>query len=237
MCVCYTKSSVLVHLPSRALRVACFWLSPGTAQADLVAMSPVHHNHFISWQHYSLSLLRDEILSSAPHSLSFPTVALRPMHNNLAVRRLYHSVDQTGQWQKRPDRGEASKSIWLRLLPRLHTTREATLFSWRLWPAWQRPTGRCFPFFLFSFPSSLTLLPWITCPVINSLSKELRLGQSSSSNHPHVHPFAYPRNCDIHCFPKMANPTLLHFLWEKNQRTDRSVIGYCLVTALSKLNS
>ena len=80
-------------------------------------------------------------------------------------------------------------------------------------------------------------LPSLTCPVINSISKELRLGQSSSSKCPHVFPFSYPRNCDINCFPKMTSPTLLHFLWEKNQLTDSSVIGCCLVSALSKLNS
>ena len=74
------------------------------------------------------------------------------------------------------------------------------------------PLGIDFPSFLFSFPFSLSLLPWITCPVINAISKELRLGQSSSSKCPHVFPFAYPRNCDIYCFPKMTNPTLLHFL-------------------------
>lgn len=236
MCVCYAKSSVLVHLPSRALRVACFWLAPGTLK--------------LFWWSWALF---PTITSSPDDTTASASSGMRSYHLHLTVSHfqqlLWDPCTLTSLWggfnilwirltsDKRPEGEEASKSIWLRVLLRLHTTQESTLFSWRLWPGWQRPSGRCFPFFLCSFPFSLTLLPWITCPVINSLSKELRLGQSSSSNRPHVHPFAYPRNCDIHCFPKMTNPVLLHFLWEKNQRTDGSVIGYCLVTALSKLNS
>ena len=232
--MCYTKSSVLVHLPSRALRVACFFGSRD-AQAVRVVMS-------LSPQ--SLHLLRT-LQPQPPQGWDLITCTSQ----SLISSSCWDPCTITSLWggfntlwirltsDKRLEGDKACKSIWLRLLLRLHTTRESTLFSWSLWPAGQCSSGRCLPFFLFSFPSSLTLLPWIACPVINSLSKELSLGQSSSSNCSHVHPFAYPRNCGIHCFPKMTSPTLLHFLWEKNQQTDSSVIGYCLVTALSKLNS
>ena len=131
VCVCDTKSSIHVHLPSRALRMACFL----AGSRDRSSCSGGHEPCSPQSLHLLTTLRPQPPQGWDPISCNSQSlISQQLLWDPCKITSLWRGFNILwSDWPMRHRRlkgGEASKSIWLRLLLRLHTTQESTLFSW-----------------------------------------------------------------------------------------------------------